>query len=63
MANYTEEQWDAIKIELIIQSTEYCMTKVEDEFYMKSQIDALKETMELFIMKYNRQARPGVLTK
>ena len=63
MANYTEEQRDAIKIELIIQSTEYCMTKVEDEFYMKSQIDALKETMELFIMKYNRQARPGVLTK
>ena len=81
MANYTEEQWDAIKIELmekcyngfadlglhgtsirvlanhcgynpskiytyfkdlddlIIQSTEYCMTKVEDDFMAKAPTD------------------------
>ena len=25
----------------------------EDEFYLKSQIEALKETLELFIAKYN----------
>lgn len=25
----------------------------EDEFYMKSQIETLKETLELFVMKYN----------
>ena len=25
----------------------------EDEFYLKSQIDVLKETLELFIIKYN----------
>lgn len=31
----------------------------EDEFYLKSQITVLKETLELFIMKYN----PNVLTK
>ena len=35
----------------------------EDEFYLKSQIEVLKEALELFVMKYNRQARPGVLTK
>ena len=35
----------------------------EDEFYLKSQIDVLKEALELFIMKYNPKARPGVLTK
>ena len=28
----------------------------EDEFYMKSQIETLKETLELFIMKYNPNA-------
>ena len=28
----------------------------EDEFYMKSQIETLKETLELFIMKYNPKA-------
>lgn len=28
----------------------------EDEFYLKSQIDTLKESLELFIMKYNPQA-------
>ena len=31
----------------------------EDEFYMKSQIESLKETLELFIAKYNPNARPG----
>ena len=30
---------------------------------MKSQIETLKEALELFVMKYNRQTRPGVLTK
>lgn len=25
----------------------------EDEFYLKSQIEVLKETLELFVMKYN----------
>ena len=29
----------------------------EDEFYMKSQIEVLKETLEFFIMKYNQEAR------
>ena len=35
----------------------------EDEFYMKSQIEALKETLELFIMKYNPKAKLGTLTE
>ena len=35
----------------------------EDKFYLKSQIDTLKETLELFIMKYNLEARLGVITK
>lgn len=35
----------------------------EDKFYLKSQIDTLKETLELFIMKYNLEARSGVITK
>ena len=39
--------------DIIVKSAEYCMSKVEDEFYLKSQIDVLKETLELFIMKYN----------
>ena len=29
----------------------------EDEFYLKSQIEVLKETLELFIAKYNSKAR------
>ena len=33
----------------------------EDEFYMKSQIETLKETLELFVMKYNPKARPGAV--
>ena len=32
---------------------EYCMSKIEDEFYLKAQIEVLKETLELFIAKYN----------
>ena len=35
----------------------------DDEFYMKSQIEALKETLELFIMKYNPKARSGSITE
>ena len=35
----------------------------EDEFYMKSQIEALKETLELFITKYNPKARSGSITE
>ena len=30
----------------------------EDEFYLKSQIAVLKETLELFIAKYNSKAIP-----
>lgn len=30
----------------------------EDEFYLKSQIDVLKETLELFIEKYNPKYNP-----
>ena len=35
----------------------------EDEFYMKSQIETLKETLELFIAKYNPKARAGTVTE
>ena len=35
----------------------------EDEFYLKAQIDVLKESLELFIMKYNPKARAGILTE
>ena len=35
----------------------------EDEFYMKSQIETIKETLELFIMKYNPKARSGTVTE
>lgn len=35
----------------------------EDEFYMKSQIETIKETLELFIMKYNSEAKPGFITE
>ena len=35
----------------------------EDEFYLKAQIDVLKESLELFIMKYNPEARAGILTE
>ena len=35
----------------------------EDEFYMKSQIESLKETLELFTTKYNPKSRTGSITK
>ena len=35
----------------------------EDEFYLKSQIAVLKETLELFIMKYNPKAKQGTVTE
>ena len=35
----------------------------EDEFYLKSQMETLKETLELFIMKYNPKVRSGVVTE
>ena len=35
----------------------------EDEFYMTSQIELLKETLELFIAKYNPKARSGIVTE
>lgn len=35
----------------------------EDEFYLKSQIESLKETLELFLAKYNPKARSGTFTE
>ena len=35
----------------------------EDEFYLKSQIEVLKESLELFIIKYNPKARVGAITE
>ena len=35
----------------------------EDEFYLKSQIEVLKESLELFIIKYNPTSRSGTLAK
>ena len=35
----------------------------EDEFYLKSQIAVLKETLELFLAKYNLKARSGNFTE
>ena len=35
----------------------------EDEFYLKSQIAVLKETLELFLAKYNPKARSGTFTE
>ena len=35
----------------------------EDEFYLKSQIDVLKESLELFIMKYNPKVKSSILTE
>ena len=35
----------------------------EDELYLKSQIEVLKEALELFIMKYNPKARSGTVTE
>ena len=33
----------------------------EDDFYLKSQIEVLKESLELFIEKYNPKMRFGIL--
>ena len=33
----------------------------EDEFYLKSQIEVLKESLELFVMKYNPKAMSGAV--
>lgn len=33
----------------------------EDEFYLKAQMDVLKEMLELFIRKYNSKAAAGIL--
>lgn len=46
---------------LIRASVHYAL--FEDEFYLKSQIEVLKESLELFIMKYNPTARSGTLAK
>lgn len=46
---------------LIRASVHYAL--FEDEFYLKSQIEVLKESIELFIMKYNPKARSGTLTE
>ena len=35
----------------------------EGEFYMKPQFESLKETLELFITKYNPKAKLGTLTE
>ena len=35
----------------------------EDEFYMKSQIEVLKESLELFIIKYNSKAKSYFMTE
>ena len=35
----------------------------EDEFYLKSQIEVLKESLKLFILKYNPKARSGFVTE
>ena len=35
----------------------------EDEFYLKSQIEVLKESLKLFILKYNPKARSGSVTE
>ena len=35
----------------------------EDEFYMKSQIETIKETLKLFLAKYSPKARSGTVTE
>ena len=35
----------------------------EDEFYLKAQIEVLKESLELFMTKYNPEARSGTMTE
>ena len=38
--------------DLIIQSTAYCMAKVEDEYYLKSRIEVLKMDVSMFTNTY-----------
>lgn len=45
---------------LIRASVHYAL--FEDEFYLRSQLEVLKESLALFIMKYNPTARSGTLT-
>ena len=35
----------------------------DDEFYLKSHIEVLKESLELFIMKYNPKAKSGIMAE
>ena len=46
---------------LIRASVHYAL--FEDEFYLKSQIEVLKETLELFIAKYNTKSDSETLTE
>ncbi len=46
---------------LVRASVHYAL--FEDEFYLKSQIDVLKESLELFIMKYNPKVKSSILTE
>ena len=38
-------------------------TLFEDEFYMKSQIETLKEILVLYIAQYKPETRPGIVTE
>ncbi|MGN0115486.1 MAG: TetR/AcrR family transcriptional regulator [Acutalibacteraceae bacterium] len=46
---------------LVRASVHYAL--FEDEFYLKSQIAVLKETLKLFVLKYNPKARSGAITE
>ena len=89
MANYTEEQRNARKIELMekcyngladlglhgtgipyqkLTALSFILIRAcvhyalfEDEFYLKAQIEVLKESLELFMTKYNPEARSGAM--
>ena len=91
MANYTEEQWNARKINLMekcyngfadlglhgtgipyqkLTALSFILIRAcvhyalfEDEFYLKAQIEVLKESLDLFMMKYNPEARSGTMTE
>ena len=36
---------------------------LEDEFYLKSQIETIRETLELFLLKYNPKAKQWIVTE
>ena len=59
--NQNNEQITPLIFILIRACVHYAL--FEDEFYMKSQIETLKETLELFIMKYNPNAKSDILTE